>query len=367
MSGRTNPLRGIKEKIFGDNPRIENRRLLLTYYSQLDEGGLRRFISEVISSRGTEEIVVGIIDDDNDTYTHVYIDFGRVFISKKSGCERIFDYEESGVLYHPVIRVVVDRQVKRVLAYLRGEHQSKPVIGLSENNKSIPSIITYNMESEYHVYRRDIYNQETFDPSMNPWSQYILSLDSTRPHPRHIDWYWCKINHSIRDELADYMCRNFRDVRGCRWILAPELRDKSAAARLIQSELESYWTSHGIVINLNEGYIGKYAWYRALEDIKNGLIGRFFRVNKNSDNPIKIERPHVVVLSDKLPIFSKMSIDRWKIHVVTNTKSRTLANEATKQLIEYSHMGLKISEDLVNKLSRLKNIDDEFDILDYLH
>jgi hypothetical protein len=96
----------LKDKTWDhSNPRICNRKLLLTYDEQISYQSILKLLNG-INGMECEHIHVGYENTDDGIVTHVAVDFGRMLNIKNSSCMSIFDIVHDGNSISPRIRTM---------------------------------------------------------------------------------------------------------------------------------------------------------------------------------------------------------------------------------------------------------------------
>lgn len=133
------------------------------------------------------------------------------------------------------------------------------------------------------------------------WQQEILVLISQEPDERTIHWYWEPVGCSgktslavhicMQDPTAIYICGKAADMKYA--IAECKIKPRVCIMDFVRSQ---------------ENYIS----YQGIEEIKNGI----FFSGKYKGGMVMFDQPHLIVFANCPPNTSKMSRDRWDIHMI---------------------------------------------------
>lgn len=137
---------------------------------------------------------------------------------------------------------------------------------------------------------------------LRPWQQLIVEELRTKPDSRKIIWMWEPTGNVGKTALAKYICSTFR---------ALYLNGKGSDAKYAVSQYVKDKTLEVVVF----GYprtAEDYVSYASIEEIKDGI----FFSNKYEAGMCMYDTPHVLVLANFEPDYSRMSADRWDVRQI---------------------------------------------------
>lgn len=140
-----------------------------------------------------------------------------------------------------------------------------------------------------------------------PWQTALRELLGRPPNSRDIHWIYDRVGDSGKSAFVLYCVKNFPNVYE---ISAEKVGDFYIHA---EPDAKAYF------IDLPRDWEDKSCIYRPIENLKN---------NKWADNKCvghdnkrvcrKWKKPHLVVMANWEPEYSKLSADRWKVYEVVN-------------------------------------------------
>lgn len=125
---------------------------------------------------------------------------------------------------------------------------------------------------------------------------------------RKIRWYVDFVGGCGKTTLSRYLYSTKPDC----WLSCKDLGTSRDASTIVRNALENGWTAHGITIDLPRSAENHDRMYSYLEEIKDGFI----TATKYSGGSVVFPYPHLVVFSNWLPKFDKLSFDRWDIRLL---------------------------------------------------
>jgi len=143
------------------------------------------------------------------------------------------------------------------------------------------------------------------------WQQKIYDLCVVKPNPRDIVWIYDKNGNNGKTEFCRYMY-NALDA-----IIIDGGTKKDIAcliAMLIEKDNRDFGKKTTFLFDFPRS-IGSID-YGALESVKNGFITS----SKYESKTLVFNKPHVIVMSNSLPNFTKMSMDRWILYELNDKK-----------------------------------------------
>lgn len=134
------------------------------------------------------------------------------------------------------------------------------------------------------------------------WQESLLGQLIVEPHPRKVMWYYDEVGGVGKSLFS----RRFRDEHGGR----PYVVTGGKHADI------QYGYARQPVVFFDWPRSGEEAFpYGVVEAFKNG----YFLNTKYESTPVYFNSPHVVVFANFSPDRSKLSADRWDIHVIDNS------------------------------------------------
>ena len=139
-----------------------------------------------------------------------------------------------------------------------------------------------------------------------PFQQWIITKCGERPDPRRVHWFVDYEGNAGKTYLSMYLM--------CCGALRLE-NSKSA-------DIKYAYNGHRVVVFDFSRSVEENFNYQAIESIKNGCV---FSTKYECVSKL-FEQPHVFVFSNVHPVESKLSKDRWDIHIITD-EERQLPDE----------------------------------------
>lgn len=176
-----------------------------------------------------------------------------------------------------------------------------------EDDKILSTILKYSKPlTEYARQIRQINIDEElireYDEILwNPWQQEILNLIDTIPNKRSINWIYDNVGNSGKSYLTKYL----------------HLKKKAyvVTGGKNQDIYYGYNYQDTVIFDLSRTTPDEMNHiYNVIENFKNG----YFLSTKYETRPVNFKSPHVIVMSNKMPDITKMSMDRWDIKVLND-------------------------------------------------
>lgn len=144
---------------------------------------------------------------------------------------------------------------------------------------------------------------EYADVEWRPWQQEILDMYVQQPDKRHIYWVIDSIGNKGKSFLTRYLAVKHKVL-----IAGGKKADvfHQVAKRLENVDEENPFRM--VILDLPR-HAQEFTNYGLLEELKNGLI----MSGKYEGGTFVFPSPHVIVMSNAAPDFSKFSSDRWKV------------------------------------------------------
>lgn len=137
--------------------------------------------------------------------------------------------------------------------------------------------------------------------NLKPWQQNLMDILKAEPDFRSIHWIYDPIGNTGKTQFARWYCHNNRALY-CTGGIATDLYH---LVGLYTEDLETLFFDIPREKKNNLSY-------QALESIKAGII-----CNTKYETFMKIMNPvHIIVFSNFLPDYSKLSLDRWKTYEI---------------------------------------------------
>lgn len=291
--------------------RLSNKYLLLTYKTHCG-----RDFAENWSALGWEiswAHEIGQHEEDEETYnhTHVVIDFGKIFCTRRT---TVFDF--NGL--HPNIKPLPGKKAYLdALAYIQKEGHEMFIcdahsLTLFESLEGLSKIEALQKCQRFSDVPGCLMMHSNMkralpaapDITLYPWQEEV-NMILLLPPDRKIRWYWEPTGNVGKSTLARYMrLTHPEDVR----VLANPggMRDFST---IIVNLLEDGWTGKLLILDLPRN-AESHSIYEPIEAMKNGVLNS---VKYQGQEIILPCESHVVVFSNWIPDRSKASLDRWEV------------------------------------------------------
>lgn len=316
--------------------RLANQRLMLTYMcGHIDKEKYIEWLQSIKPNWPIKWIRLAheTCPDTARLHTHVVVDFGRVWNSKRTD---LFDWPYVTEAGHPGIIVIKGNG--RTAAWINR------VKYLSKEDPTNADLANYrgdcvankiwkaaNMAEALENCERPgdatgIIALYTNRPSANDWEERILAeidvekdwqkefieIFSKRPvkaDKRLIHWYFNRSGSVGKTDLVKWLIINEKT----KWIFIKGTHTKRNATTAIANAIADGWDAHGALIDIPCGdEIRQRELYTIIECLKDGMITTE-KYNNKSMPPFPA--PHVVIFSNLPPDTSSrnLKIDRWRI------------------------------------------------------
>lgn len=139
-----------------------------------------------------------------------------------------------------------------------------------------------------------------------PWWDELLDIIKHKPEKRYLRWIWDEPGCSGKTEFIKYCSVRFE--KECIFANAGSSKD-------IANLLKNYDEKHGIM-NLRY-FIYNVARnapisYNMIEGVKDGIMTN----TKYEATSLIFNTPHVIIMSNELPVLESLSLDRWIIYKI---------------------------------------------------
>lgn len=155
-------------------------------------------------------------------------------------------------------------------------------------------------------YRTNITIQQVIDPMVGltpyPWQQAVLDMIERPPNPRQINWIWEQVGNRGKTTFAKHICM----TRNAIYVSGKADDVKYAVQKYIEKR------GHGpniVIFAFPRTVDPNMVSYSALESVKDGI----FFSGKYESEMVIFNIPHVFVLANFEPEYSRLSEDRWNI------------------------------------------------------
>lgn len=149
-----------------------------------------------------------------------------------------------------------------------------------------------------------------------PWQESLLALIQPEPDDRTIIWIYDNIGKSGKTQFIKYCAHHFEMP----FATAGSSKDIANLLVNLKKADKDLNDINCFLFNIARDSASKIS-YSALESVKDGMMTNI----KYEAESLIFNSPHVVVMSNSLPVKSKLSADRWKIYTINSDK----------QLVEY--------------------------------
>lgn len=142
------------------------------------------------------------------------------------------------------------------------------------------------------------------------WEIQILEMIADDPDDRSIYWVWDAVGKQGKTQFAKYLCAKHNGLF---------VSGKSADMKYAVAQWCAKHNGNGpkiIVINVPRSHMD-YISYEGIESVKDGI---FFSGKYESEMCI-YNSPWIFVFANELPNFDQMSMDRWQVGEVKDSKT----------------------------------------------
>lgn len=318
-------------KVEESNFRFQNQKALLTYKTHLDKNALGGMLSML--SDKTKAIYIAHENGVGDSitpyeHTHVVIDFGKR-IDKKDA--RFLDF--NGI--HPHISKITNiASWKKACKYICKEDKTvilkeedefsegfdiqsvwghntleDALTNMSSLRDALPTIALYNMKKQ--TWGREIDCPIKSVEDMYKWQAQIHGTIMTYPGYREVVWICDEEGCKGKTQFIKYCAIQYPGK--VMWI------EPSGTTRdiihVIMEQIKAGWRGDTIMINLPRSATTSSDMahvYRVIETLKDGMIYS----SKYSGGTMLIPSCHVLVMSNTLPDYNRLSRDRWCVYKI---------------------------------------------------
>lgn len=147
--------------------------------------------------------------------------------------------------------------------------------------------------------------QLTYAPFVpnSTWQQSLVTCLDNQPDPRQVKWYFDERGSAGKS----YFCRHFRLRDGGRPFVITGGKHTDI--------YYAYQRQRAVFFDIPRCTDPASFPYAVAESFKNG----YFLSTKYESTPIYFDPPHVVIFSNFYPDKTKLSMDRWDIHIIDNS------------------------------------------------
>lgn len=331
------------QKVF----RLKTKKLLLTYKTHIDMEKFNiEFLKKITTDKKIQFVAVWSHETGHSTgveykHTHIYLELNKILETTSA---RFFDFE--GI--HPNIESRI-KNVEKCINYVLKEHKE-------ESSHKFDMLEAYKLATD--EWRNESFENQMEDqaekwrarvklvqeckteaealsltkgpsevlafsniwkarPKTLPdikvellftWQWEFLKEFSEKPkgkNIRNINWFY----DPEGDTGKTLLCRYLTLSKSKDWAIITCSMSMSNLANLIKKELESGWTGLGVIFDLPRDVAELDYIYSGLENICNGMMTN----TKYQAESLVFENPNVCVFSNDLPLYKKLSLDRWKM------------------------------------------------------
>lgn len=315
--------------IISEKDSWNNQKVLMSYLTILDRDTLKRFIRNIMGIKNpmnnTIRIVIAHEYDTSDEYktTHALVDFGKQY---KCTIKNKFDF--SGIT--PVIRgcgILKDfRQVDEFLTFIdpaelfqmRENIHNSIVDGILECKTEIEAIKKYGKNMKVAEIRLIFNNRELKNVDIKlehpyTYQKEISELIKETPLGRRITCLY-GLGNDGKTDLTKHCKALYPDK--CKIITMLNCKDLST---IILSWLKKGWKGDTIFVNLAKTK-EDHQIYEALEMLADSTG----TAQKYEGGEFSYQKCHIILLSNFLPKFNMLSLDRWNISTLDKVFGETI-------------------------------------------
>lgn len=152
---------------------------------------------------------------------------------------------------------------------------------------------------------------ELTDQNMYPWQRAVCAWYEGPVHPRNIDWIFEPDGNTGKSALIKHLA-----LMGHTLVVDGAAADVACGvARWINPEKGVAKELKLVVWDVPRCNLGHVS-YASIEKVKNGC----FFSGKYESGMVLMNKPHVLIVANTPPDFSKLSRDRWRIYSITKDK-----------------------------------------------
>lgn len=136
------------------------------------------------------------------------------------------------------------------------------------------------------------------------WEKFIVDLCKEEPDDRSVYWFWDEEGGAGKTEFCKWYWNNNKD----RSIICQGGGAKDIACMFANLVKEvDFDLNDDITVLFNLARSTEGISYKAIESVKDGLLFS----PKYESSTLVFNRPHVIIFSNQLPDYNKLSKDRW--------------------------------------------------------
>jgi len=134
------------------------------------------------------------------------------------------------------------------------------------------------------------------------WQKEIIDIITSEPNERTVHWYWEAKGGSGKSSFVKYCVVNHAAI----------FMSEGKYADIMYHVSQFDMDKHNLIMIDVPRSNGNHVSYKALEDLKNGLI---FHSKYESGQKV-FNSPHIFIFSNEEPDQGQLSADRWHIHKI---------------------------------------------------
>ncbi len=135
---------------------------------------------------------------------------------------------------------------------------------------------------------------------LKPWQKVLMEIIFKSPHPRQVHWWYDQVGGQGKSFMTNLLCRNHQAFLAC-----------GKKADCLYAYKDSLATI--VIFDLTRSQDGEFTPYSTMETIKNGL---YLSTKYQSVPVLRDTACHLIVFANFRPDRSKLSEDRWDVHVL---------------------------------------------------
>lgn len=143
------------------------------------------------------------------------------------------------------------------------------------------------------------------DKELRPWQIELEAYLTEEPHDREIVWYYDPVGNTGKSTWAKHWLLNHSDAI----MVDGKAEDIKCALALLHKNKKPLPKTILWDIPRSQEHVS----YTAMEKIKDGC----FFSGKYESGMILMNKPHIIVFSNHLPDYSKLSTDRWNVKILS--------------------------------------------------
>lgn len=138
---------------------------------------------------------------------------------------------------------------------------------------------------------------------LRPWQQLVMDIIAEEPDDRTIHWIYDNKGCAGKTTLAKHIC--LKRPNEVLYISGKSADIKYGITQFLQNEKNDMYVCFIDLTRSIENFVS----YEGIESIKNGI----FYNTKYESGMVIFNNPHVIVLANFEPDYSKLSLDRWNV------------------------------------------------------